>query len=55
MSNTAIVKYDKNFLMRVDQEFLDVLDALRAQHTPPLTRADYIRKLVLEAKRRAKK
>lgn len=55
MSNTAAVRYDKNFMIRVDQRFLDDLDELREQHVPPLTRADYLRKLVIEAKRRAKR
>ena len=55
MSNIAVVRYDKNFMIRVDQKFLDDLDEMREQHVPPLTRADYLRKLVIEAKRKGKR
>ncbi len=55
MSNTAPVRYSKPFMMRVDQAFIDDLDELRAVHSPPLTRADYVRKLVIDAKRKARK
>jgi hypothetical protein len=52
MSNTAQIKYDKNLVIRVDQEFLDALDRVREQEKPPLTRADAIRRLVFQADRK---
>lgn len=55
MSNTPGPRYDKSFLIRTDQAFLDMVDRLRAEHAPALTRADMIRKLVIEADRKAKR
>jgi len=37
-----------SFTMRVDATFLDALDRGRLRQLPPMTRSDYIRKLVLE-------
>jgi len=47
----------RNFVMRVDQEFLDVLDELRHAERPKRTRSGMVKKLVFEAdrKQRAKK
>lgn len=42
-------------MIRTDQEFLDALDRIRNMHLPALSRADMIRKLVLEADRKAKR
>lgn len=55
MSNTAAVRYGKQFMIRTDQEFLDALDRIRNMHLPALSRADMIRKLVLESDREAKR
>jgi hypothetical protein len=55
MSNTSPIKYDKNLMIRVDQEFLDALDRVREQEMPPLTRADAIRRLVFQADRKRAK
>lgn len=57
MSNTSQIKYDKNLVIRVDQEFLDALDRVCEQEKPPLTRADAVRRLVFQAdrKQRAKR
>ena len=40
------------FHMRADEAFLKDLDDLRAQERPLLSRADYVRKLVADAKMR---
>lgn len=55
MSNTTPVRYDKNLVIRVDQEFLDALDRIRMQEKPELTRADAIRRLVFQADRKRSK
>ncbi len=55
MSNTSPVKYDKNLLIRCDQEFLEALERVRHQEKPPLTKADAIRRLVFQADRRVRR
>jgi hypothetical protein len=55
MSNTNPLQYNTGFHMRCDEEFLQDLDELRAQGRPLLSRADYVRKLVADAKTRAAK
>lgn len=51
MANVKPVKYDKPLNMRVDEEFLADLDDLRAASRPLLSRSDFIRKLVADAKK----
>jgi hypothetical protein len=51
VGNTAPIKFSGHFHMRIDDEFLSDLDDLRAQERPLLSRADYLRKLVADAKK----
>ena len=51
MGNTAPIKFSGHFHMRIDDEFLQDLDDLRAQERPLLTRADFLRKMVADAKK----
>ncbi len=51
MPNTSPLKYKIGFHMRIDEEFLSDLDDLRAQERPLLSRAEYVRKMVAEAKK----
>lgn len=51
MANTSPLKYKSAFTMRVDEDFLLDLDNLRAAERPILSRADYLRKLVADAKK----
>lgn len=51
MPNTAPLKYGTGFHMRADEDFLKDLDDLRASERPLLSRADYVRKLVADAKK----
>lgn len=41
--------------VRSDDEFLDLVDRLAAESVPPLSRSNLIRKLVIEADRKARK
>jgi hypothetical protein len=41
--------------VRADDAFLETIDRLRADNVPPLSRSDYIRKLLIEADRKAKR
>ena len=50
MANTAPLKYKSAFTMRVDEAFLADLDNLRAAERPIMSRAEYLRKLVDQAK-----
>lgn len=50
MANVKPIKYDKPLNMRVDEDFLADLDDLRAASRPLLSRSDFIRKLVADAK-----
>ena len=54
MPNVTPLKYKTGFHMRADEEFLQDLDELRAGERPLLSRADYVRKLVADALKRAK-
>ncbi len=49
MANANPVKYDRPFMMRVDEAFLAKLDDLRVAERPVKSRSDFIRKLVEEA------
>ena len=49
MANVNPVKYNRPFMMRVDDDFLAKLDDLRVAERPVKSRSDYIRKLVEEA------
>ena len=51
MPNSNPLKYTTGFHMRVDDTFLQDLDDLRAQERPLLNRADFVRKLVADAKK----
>jgi hypothetical protein len=53
MPNINPLKYKTGFHMRADKQFLLDLDELRAGERPLLSRADYVRKLVADAKLRA--
>lgn len=46
MANKNPVRYDIPFSMRVDQEFLETVDLLRAQRRPIPGRAELIREAV---------
>ena len=52
MPNVSPLKFVTTFNMRCDEQFLADLDDLRAKDRPLLSRADYLRKLVAEAKAR---
>jgi hypothetical protein len=52
MPNVSPLKFVTTFHMRCDQRFLDDLDDLRARSRPILSRADFLRTLVAEAKAR---
>lgn len=53
MANTKPKQFTSNFTMRVDDDFLRDVDDLRVAHTRPIvSRADYLRHLVAEAKRK---
>lgn len=41
--------------IKADDAFLDMVDRLRLQELPPLSRADYVRRLVMLADRKLKK
>lgn len=51
MVNTKPLKHDAAFTMRTDKQFLADLDDLRVAERPVLSRAEYLRKLVTEAKK----
>ena len=51
MGNTKPLKHDAAFTMRTDKAFLADLDDLRVAERPVLSRAQYLRKLVTEAKK----
>lgn len=55
MANSNPVKYDKPLTIRVDQEFLDAADELRAAERPVISRSEMIRKALFEARARQKK
>ena len=50
MANVKPLTHDKTFNMRVDDDFFADLDDLRAASRPLLSRSDYVRKLVADAK-----
>ena len=50
MANVSPKKFAKPFTMRADDQFFADLDDLRAAERPLLTRSDFIRKLVADAK-----
>jgi len=50
MPNANSRQYTIGFHMRCDEAFLQDLDELRAGERPLLSRADYVRKLVADAK-----
>ena len=50
MANVSPKKFVKPFTMRADDQFFADLDDLRAAERPLLTRSDFIRKLVADAK-----
>jgi len=50
MANVSPKKFVKPFTMRADDQFFADLDDLRADERPLLTRSDFIRKLVTDAK-----
>lgn len=54
MANTTQLRYDERFNMKADREFFDALDKLRKREIPEKSRSDMVRKLVLEAARKAK-
>lgn len=55
MPNIAPVKYPSNFMMRVDDEFVDALDEICRDERPVLSKADMVRKLVFERRDRVRK
>lgn len=55
MANMKPVKFSASFTMRADEEFFADLDDMRVQERPVLSRAEYLRKLVREAKTARKK
>jgi len=55
MPNVSPTKYVSSFTMRVDEEFERALDALRLAEKPPMSRSDYLRRLVFEEEKRAQR
>lgn len=51
MPNVSPLQFTTTFHMRCDEEFLEILDELRIRERPPVTRAEMIRKLVVDARR----
>lgn len=50
MANSKPKMLGTNFTMRADEAFLADIDDLRASERPLLSRSDYLRKLVADAK-----
>ena len=55
MTNVSTKQLGKWLQVRSDDEFLDLVDRLAAESVPPLSRSNLIRKLVIEADRKAKR
>lgn len=55
MTNVSPKQLGKWLQVRSDDEFLAVVDRLAAESVPPLSRSNLIRKLVIEADRKAKR
>ena len=52
MANQNPLRFDKPLTMRVDQEFLDLLDDLRRKGSPIPSRAEVIREAVEDMAKR---
>ena len=55
MTNVSPKQLGKWLQVRSDDEFLARVDRLAAESVPPLSRSNLIRKLVIEADRKARK
>ena len=54
MPNVSPKQLTKWLQVRADAAFLETIDRLRADNAPPLSRSDFVRKLVIEADRKRK-